>query len=110
MPAKKRIGKARGLDDDKRQQLLEGPDAVLLAGAGYLDRLDVGSFGLAPAEDQAAVLAEMREDWATFGPDLMAWWRSGEGASGVKPWAWVSAGGYDRDPWALCEFGAPWEA
>ena len=107
MPVKQRIAKARAFDDYHRQQLLEGPDGVLLAGVGYLAPTLSGHFHNTPPEEQAAVLAEMRADWARYGADLMTWWRSGEHAEGVRPWAWVPAGGPDTLPWAAEEFGEP---
>ena len=107
MPIKRRAGKAHVFEDYHRQQLLEGPDACLLAGVGYLARISEPTFDRAPAEEQAAVLEDMRKDWARYGADLMTWWRSGEHAEGVRPWAWVPAGGPDTLPWAAEEFGEP---
>jgi hypothetical protein len=107
MPVKQRIAKARQFDDYRRQQLLEGPDAVLLADVGYLHSISVGSFDRASPEEQAVVLDEMRADWARYGADLMTWWRSGEHAEGIRPWAWVPAGSPDTLPWAAEAFGEP---
>ena len=85
MPVKRRLGKARHLDEDQIEQLLGGPDALLLAGAGYLWPLRAATFdGLGP-EEQAGILAQMREDWATYGPDLMERWRSGEFDTSATP-------------------------
>ena len=97
------------LDDYRRLQLLEGPDAVLLAGVGYLHSLAVGPFDRAPAADQATVLAEMEADWRVHGPALLAWWNEGDAAprfSG-KPWLFPLAGGPGCLPWAAEQFGAP---
>ena len=61
MPVKKRRGTARAFEDYHRQQLLEGPDAVLLAGVGYL-ALIRDHFHCSSPEDQEIVLAAMRAD------------------------------------------------
>jgi hypothetical protein len=49
----------------------------------------------------------MREDWALFGADLLAWWQSGEPDLRVRPWAWVPEGSPDTLPWAAETFGEP---
>lgn len=108
MPVKRTHTKrSRRLDDYRRQQLLEGPDSVLLAGTGYLRA--AASFDQMSADDQAEAMDDMRRDWAVHGAELMAWWMLGEDApsDGVKPWAWVPAGGPDRLPWAAEQFGLP---
>jgi hypothetical protein len=78
MPIKRRLDKSRRLDDYRWQQLLEGPDATLFAGIGYLAGLSGGMFDRMCAEEQAIVLAAMRKDWAIHGPALMEWWNAGE--------------------------------
>lgn len=104
MPRKRRAQKGRNFDDYRRQQLLEGPDASLLAGMGYFAAHKVAAFNQLNAEQQAEVLATMREDWALFGPGLMEWWRSGEQETGMKPWTFV-APDPGTLPWAAYEFG-----
>lgn len=108
MPVKRTVSKrSRRLDDYRRQQLLDGPDASLLAGVGYLRA--AASFDQMSADDQAQAMADMARDWAVHGAELMAWWRLGKDAptDGVKPWAFVSAGGPDTLPWAAEQFGLP---
>ena len=56
MPAKQRIAKTRVFDDYRRQQLLEGPDACLLAGVGYLARISEPTFDRATWIATAAAL------------------------------------------------------
>jgi hypothetical protein len=107
MPVKRRIRKARAFDDYHRQQLLEGPDACLLAGVGYLHSLSVGSFDRASPEEQAGVLEEMRADWARHGAEMMVRWRAGEREPTVRPWVFPYLGGPDSLPWAAKEFGEP---
>ena len=105
MPVKQRRRKARAFDDYHRQQLLEGPDAVLLAGVGYLHSLSVGSFDGASPEEQAAVLAEMRADWQRHGREMMERWRAGESEPTTRPWVYPYPGSPDTLPWAAQEFG-----
>ena len=93
MPVKRRTGKALAFDDFHRQQLLEGPDAVLLAGVGYLWSIQEPTFDRGSPEEQAFVLEEMRAGWARHGAELMAQWRSTEAGTAA--------------PWALLEFGEP---
>ena len=107
MPIKRRVGKARQFDDYKRQQLLEGPDACLLAGVGYLHSISVGSFALASPKEQASVLEEMREEWALYGREMMDRWRRREPEPMVRPWVFPMLGGPDNLPWAAEEFGEP---
>jgi hypothetical protein len=95
MPIKRRAGKARHLDEDQREQLRDGPDSVLFAGAGYLAPTMAATFARSSPEVQAAILAQMREDWATYGAALMEEWRSNQADTTVKPWA-------------LLEFGEPY--
>ena len=107
MPIKLRRGKARVFDDYRRQQLLEGPDACLLAGRGYLWSIQGATFeGASPAE-QAALLAEMRADWARYGPAMMDRWRQGEREPTTLPWVFPYPGSPDRLPWAAEQFGEP---
>ena len=108
MPVKRTLAKrSRRLDDYKRQQLLEGPDSVLLAAVGYLAPTRTLRFSEATPEEQAAILADMERDWLTHGPELMAWWKQGADAdlSRHKPWAYVVAGGPETLPWAATQFG-----
>ncbi len=107
MPVKQRRGKARAFDDYHRQQLLEGPDAVLLAGVGYLWSIQGATFDQASPEEQAFVLAEMREDWQRYGREMMERWPRGEYEPAMRPWVFVVPGGPDRLPWAAETFGEP---
>ncbi len=107
MPIKRRLGKARHLDDYRRQQLLEGPDAVLLAGVGYLAPISTATFDRASPEEQAAVLAEMREDWMRYGAEMMVRWRAGEQEPTTRLWVFPYLGSPDTLPWAAEEFGEP---
>lgn len=72
MPIKRTKAKrSLRLDEYRRQQLLEGPDACLLAGVGYLttatfDQMDAGA--------QAAAMADMRADWVRNRDALLQWW------------------------------------
>ena len=69
MPIKRRANKSRRLDEFRVQQLLEGPDACLIAGVGYLT---AGTFAaMSPAEQERA-MAQMRQDWQIHGPMLKA--------------------------------------
>jgi hypothetical protein len=110
MPVKRRVGKARQFDDSKRQQLLEGPDACLFAGEGYLHSISVGSFALASPEEQASVLEAMRADWARFGAEMMEHWRAGEPEPIERPCVLPRLGSPDSLPWAAEQFGEPGEA
>ena len=107
MPVKRtRAKRRRRLDDYKRQQLLEGPDSVLLAAVGYLAPTRTLRFSETPPDEQAAILADMERDWLTHGPELMAWWKQGADAdlSGHKPWTFVIPGGPETLPWAATQF------
>ena len=109
MPVKRRRGKARHLDDFCRQQLLEGPEFCTRAsrGMGYLVPYGAATFADLTAEQRAEAFAAMREDWAVFGADLLAWWQSGEPDLRVRPWAWVPEGSPNTLPWAEETFGKP---
>ena len=107
MPVKQRLGKARAFSDYHRQQLLEGPDAVLLVGVGYLALTSAGHFHSSSPAEQAAVLAEMRGDWARYGPAMMERWNRGEREPTTLPWVYPYPGSPDRLPWAAQEFGEP---
>ena len=100
MPVKRRSAKARHLDEFHVEQLLEGPDATLFAGAGYLHSLSVGSFSRASPEEQAVVLQEMREAWGRHGREMMGRWRAGAYADVARP---------SGLPWAAEAFGEPRE-
>ena len=106
MPVKQRIGKARHFDDYRRQQLLEGPDACLLAGMGYLWSIQGATFDQASPEEQAVVLAEMREDWARYGREMMDRWRRGEREPTKIPWVFPYLSP-DQPPWAAEQFEEP---
>ena len=107
MPTKRRAGKAHVFEDYHRQQLLEGPEACLLAGVGYLARISEPTFDRAPPEEQAAVLEAMRADWMRYGAEMMVRWRAGEQEPMTRPWVFPMPGGPDTLPWAAEEFGEP---
>jgi len=85
MPIKKRLPKHRAFDDVKREQLLFGPDAWLLAGEGYLANPPVARWEEYTPEQMHAALTAMREDWQRHGAALMAEWRQTFAQS--LPWA-----------------------
>jgi hypothetical protein len=79
MPIKRRLQKGRHLDAYRLEMLRHGPEAMLLAGCGYLAEAGpVGSFATATPEQQAAIIEAMRADWARHGERLRAdggeWW------------------------------------
>lgn len=79
MPMKRRIDKSRHLDKYRREMLRDGPDAMLIAGAGYLAEAGLAShFTTATEAQRAAILAAMRADWQRHGERLLAeggdWW------------------------------------
>lgn len=80
MPVKHRIRKGRALTEHHIAQLLGGPDAVLIAGVGYLtgQRADWGFLGDA---ERAEVLDAMEADWRIHGPEIAP--LSGD----AMPWA-----------------------
>ena len=96
------------LDDYKRQQLLGGPNAALLAGVGYLNRVEkkVGRFEDMSPELQAQTLAEMEADWRQHREELMTWWNAGEDAPrfSSKPWIFPRIGTAGALPWAAEQF------
>ncbi len=100
MPVKRRNGKARHLDEFHVEQLLEGPDATLLAGVGFLAPIQSATFSRASPEEQAVVLQEMRDTWARHGREMMERWRAGAYADVVRP---------SGLPWAAEAFGEPGE-
>lgn len=107
MPIKRRLDKRGGLDDYHRQQLLEGPDACLVVGVGYLARFPTVDFDALPEEQREAILADMRTDWTTYGAAMMVRWRAGEREPTVRPWVFPHLGGPDTLPWAGEQFGEP---
>jgi hypothetical protein len=79
MPVKQRTAKGRHLDTFRLEQLESGPDACLIAGAGYLAEVGpVATFAGASPEQQAAILELMRGDWHRHRDRLTAeggvWW------------------------------------
>lgn len=109
MPTKRRVGKAHLLDDYRRQQLLDGPDASSLGAMGYLGPFRAGTVARLTEAQYAEMLAAMRDDWGRFGGEMMDRWRRGEYEPDTKPWIFVIPGGVDRDPWAWEQFGDPRE-
>ncbi len=110
MPVKQRTKKARPFDDYHRLQLLEGPDACLFAGHGYLAPFKAASIEHLDDEQRAALLEAMRADWMRYGPEMMVRWRAGEREPTVRPWVFPYLGSPDSLPWAAEEFGEPEEA
>lgn len=82
MPIKKRIDKGRHLDAYRREMLLNGHEAMLLAGCGYLGEVMASHFATATPEQRAAILAAMWADWARHRDWLLAeggdWWAERE--------------------------------
>lgn len=103
MPVKQRRRKARPFDDYRKEQLLCGPDACLLAGVGYLT---AAKWSEMSDGEQELALKEMRRDWSAHGPILMAWWDDPEAAPVTsKPWVFPIRTG--DLPWAAQQFGEP---
>ncbi|MGI8705146.1 MAG: hypothetical protein ACR2JJ_05040 [Sphingomicrobium sp.] len=100
MPIKRRAGKSRQFDEHRACQLLAGPDALLLAGVGYLTAT---RFDQMTEADQAAALADMRADWERHGADLLAWWNGDDDAFRFKPWNFIIRDPARR-PWAAEQF------
>lgn len=86
MPIKQRIRKGRALTEYHIAQLLGGPDAVLIAGVGYLAGRRADWSFLSDAE-RTEVLSAMEADWRIYGPEIAP-------LSG------------DAEPWAAIKFGA----
>jgi hypothetical protein len=85
MPVKQRVRKGRSLTEYHIEQLLCGPDSVLIAGAGYLAGQRAG-WGFLNNAEQAGVLDAMQADWRIHGPEI----------------AHLSG---DAIPWAAKQFG-----
>jgi hypothetical protein len=101
-------GWSLGLDDYRRQELLEGPGAALLAGVGYYPQVNAHELDHLPALVQAAARAEMLRDWDLHRTALIAWWTGlAEDAERRRPWRYPRAGGPGTRPWAWWEFDAP---
>jgi hypothetical protein len=91
------------LNDYERQLLLDGPEAVLIAGEGFRGLTHFA----ASAAERAASMGDARAAWVIHGPALLRWWL-GEGEDATrKPWAWVAPGGPGTRPWAWWQFDAP---
>lgn len=98
VPVKRRVAKARALDQFALVELRDGPGACLIRGCGYyaahggtgLHSDDPGGFYWEVSPDaQAGLLEQMRADWQRVGARLIA---------------------ETDDPaaiWAFREFGAP---
>ena len=78
MPIKKRTDKGRHLDAYRREMLHDGPDAILLAGCGYLGEVMASHYATATPEQQKVILEAMRADWQRHRNRLLAeggdWW------------------------------------
>jgi hypothetical protein len=80
VPVKQRNNKSRHLDAYRLEMLRDGPDAMLLAGCGYLGEAGAGIFATASPEQQAGILDQIRGDWHRHRDRLLAdgglWWAS----------------------------------
>ncbi len=74
------------LDPHRREALLEGPRAVLIACAAY-HKASCQTLPEMPEDEWQAGLAEMRRDWEVHHVTLLAAYRVEHGAD-AKPWAW----------------------
>jgi hypothetical protein len=78
MPVKKRTHKGRHLDEYRREMLRHGPEAMLLAGCGYLGEAMASHFASAAPAQQRVILEAMRADWQRYRDRLLAegggWW------------------------------------
>jgi len=78
MPIKKRTNKGRHLDEYRREMLKDGPEAMLLAGCGYLGEVMVSHYSRATTTQQKSILEAMRTDWQRNRDRLLAeggnWW------------------------------------
>ena len=78
MPIKKRTDKGRHLDEYRREMLKDGPEAMLLAGCGYLGEVMASHFATATPAQQMVILEAMRADWERHHERLVAeggaWW------------------------------------
>ncbi|TCJ39204.1 hypothetical protein [Parafrankia sp. BMG5.11] len=106
MPIKQRREKLRPFNDYHREQLIDGPDACLLAGVGYLT---AATWDQMSDKEQASALEDMQADWTAHGAIIMRWWNQEPGARPItsKPWVFPVAGGPDALPWAAEQFGEP---
>lgn len=94
------------LDPFKRQTLLLGPDAVLLAGCGYFPRRSSSTLHMATEDEHAEARAAMMADWRVHGTALTAWWVAATPeAVGKDRWTYVPPGGPGTRPWAWWAFG-----
>src|SRR5687768_2858806 len=90
------------LDDFKRQELLEGVGASLLAGRGYLPNQNAST-----EAERAEAETAARADWAKHGDELVTWWVFGTASPTVRPWTWTLPAGPGTRPWAWWQFSAP---
>jgi hypothetical protein len=59
---KRRTDKGRHLDEYHREMLKDGPDAMQLAGCGYLSEVMASHFAIATPVQQMVILEAMRAD------------------------------------------------
>ena len=89
MPIKKRTDKGRHLDEYRREMLKDGPEAMLLAGCGYLGEVMASHFVTATPEQRATIIANMRADWQRHRNRLLAeggtWWAAATFGADVGP-------------------------
>jgi hypothetical protein len=87
------------LDDNKIEQLIEGPDHCLLSGIGYFRR---ELYFQMDEEQRVEVLAEMERDWRIHGARIMDWWKLGPDAPPIcsVPWIFPRPGPAGTLPWA----------
>jgi hypothetical protein len=98
------------LDDYKRWQLIEGPDAV-----GRCYGIERTGYLIAPSwaemseVERVNARLKMKADWQVHHAELMVWWRLGKDAPrfSPKPWIFPRHGSLHELPWAAEEFGLP---
>jgi hypothetical protein len=96
------------LDCYRIETLMNGFNAVLLAGTGYFPAQRGGLPSTASLDQIAEARDEMRRDWSVHGERLLHWWVTDENRPSVmKPWTFVSTPRPGERPWAWWQFEAP---
>ena len=101
MPVKRRINKNRSFDDQKLEDMFYGPGTCLFNGEGYLGPHGDGFWRDKSQNVQAAVLEEMRTDWAIHRRAILKAW-----AERDKRELWFAERHHQNpaQPWAQREF------
>lgn len=102
MPIKRRTHKARILDEDKLEDLFYGPGTCLFNGSGYLGSHGNGFWRDKSPETRERVLAEMREDWLHWQPQVLEHWAARDEHQRTIA---AKYHGAPTEPWAQTEFG-----